>query len=390
MSFLLPATATVGFTSARALWYATRSTGAVALLLLTAVVVLGVLGSLRLASVRWPRFAVATLHRDLSLLAIVFIALHVATTVLDGFAPINWLSAVVPFQSPYRSLWLGLGTVAFDLILALVITSLLRVRLGHNRWRKVHWLAYASWPIAAFHGLGTGSDAAQPWLLALTAACGASILIAVLVRIQERWTAGGNLRPWLALTVATPVALLAFVAAGPLSAHWARRAGTPASLLGAPASRGAGATTKLAAAATTETTAATGTTARPTATPSHPFTARLVGSIRQTAVRNGAVIDLVLSLKGGPGHDRGGTLRIRLAGRPLPGGGVALVGSQVDLIPAASASDLTGTLTSLDGTRLSARVGGASGARLNLDANLHVDQRTGSVTGLLTASPTNA
>jgi DMSO/TMAO reductase YedYZ heme-binding membrane subunit len=143
--------------SSHALWFATRGFGVVSLLLLTAIVVLGVASATRWKSARWPRFVVAGLHRNLTLLALVFIASHVITTVADGFAPISFLNAVLPFTSAYRPVWLGLGAVAFDLLLALTITSLLRARIGYGRWRALHWLAYASWPIALVHGLGTGT-----------------------------------------------------------------------------------------------------------------------------------------------------------------------------------------------------------------------------------------
>ena len=136
-------------------WYLARGTGAVALVLLTLSVVLGVLGTLRFAvAPRWPRFAIDTLHRDVSLLVIVLLVVHILTSVLDSFAPIKLTDSVIPFVSSYRPLWLGLGALAFDILLALVITSLLRRRFGYHRWRLVHWLAYASWPVAVLHGLG--------------------------------------------------------------------------------------------------------------------------------------------------------------------------------------------------------------------------------------------
>ena len=139
-------------------WYLTRATGAVALVLLTVCVVLGILESIRFSiGTRWPRFAIGTLHRDTSLLVIVLIVLHVVTAVLDGFAPIKLTDAIIPFATPYRPLWMAFGTLAFDLLIALVITSLVRRRLGYATWRAIHWLAYASWPIAVLHGLGTGS-----------------------------------------------------------------------------------------------------------------------------------------------------------------------------------------------------------------------------------------
>ena len=116
-------------------WYLTRGSGVVALVLLTASIVLGIVTTIRWSASGLPRFAVAGLHRRLTLFAIVFVAVHVATTVVDGFAPIGWKDAVIPFLSPYRPIWLGLGAVAFDLLLALVITSLLRARIGYRVWR---------------------------------------------------------------------------------------------------------------------------------------------------------------------------------------------------------------------------------------------------------------
>ncbi|HEX6678725.1 MAG TPA: ferric reductase-like transmembrane domain-containing protein [Actinomycetes bacterium] len=169
--------------STRALWYLTRGSGAVALLLLTATVVLGITNSARWASARWPRFVTERLHRNLSLLVLVFLVLHVATTVVDGYVPIRWLDAVVPFGSSYRPLWLGLGAVALDLLLAVLVTSLLRARLGHRTWRAVHWLAYGCWPVALVHGLGTGSDAGRAWMLAVDVAAAVAVLAAVWWRL---------------------------------------------------------------------------------------------------------------------------------------------------------------------------------------------------------------
>lgn len=216
-----------------AYWYLTRATGIVALLLLTAIMVLGVLGPMRVSlGARWPRFALDTLHRDLSLLAIVLIAIHVITSVLDGFAPIGLIDAIVPFVSAYRPVWLGLGTVAFDLMLALALTSLVRRRLGYGAWRAIHWLAYASWPIAVLHGLGTGSDTKQAWALVLTFACVVVVAIAVLARIVRTDALPAAWRSWsIAATILAPLALAVFTLVGPLEAGWARRAGTPASLL---------------------------------------------------------------------------------------------------------------------------------------------------------------
>src|SRR5262249_20837033 len=147
----------------QALWYLTRGSGLIALVLFTASVALGVLNVSTWSSPRWPRFITLGFHRNVSLLAVVFLGVHIATTVLDGFAPIGWLDAVIPFRSPYRPLWLGLGALAVDLLLAIVITSLLRRHLSLTLWRAVHWTTWLAWPIAVLHGLGTGSDTTHRW-----------------------------------------------------------------------------------------------------------------------------------------------------------------------------------------------------------------------------------
>jgi sulfoxide reductase heme-binding subunit YedZ len=213
-------------------WYLTRSTGAVALLLLTFAIALGVIDVRRLSSPRWPRFVVDSLHRNVSLLAMVFLVLHILTSVLDTFAPISLLDAVIPFGGSYRPFWLGLGAISFDLLLAVTITSLLRQRMGFQSWRTIHWLTYASWPIALLHGLGTGSDVKSTWLLALSIFCLAVVLAAVLARTIDGWPANLRLRSAaLGGAGAFSLFLLLWLPGGPLGSEWARRSGTPTSLL---------------------------------------------------------------------------------------------------------------------------------------------------------------
>jgi predicted ferric reductase len=164
----------------QALWYASRATGIVALLLFTASMVLGALGSGRFTGPRWPRFAVAALHRNMSLLALVFLAIHIATAVIDPYAGIGWLDAILPFGSVYRPLWLGIGAVATDLAIAVVITSLLRPRIDVRVWRFVHWTSYLCWPLAVVHGIGTApSDFRLSWVLAVNIGCVLAVVAAV-------------------------------------------------------------------------------------------------------------------------------------------------------------------------------------------------------------------
>ncbi|WP_103347692.1 ferric reductase-like transmembrane domain-containing protein [Amycolatopsis sp. CA-128772] len=155
-----------------AVWYFSRATGLVSLVLFTSVVVLGALGAGRFATRGWPRFTVAAVHRNLALTSLAFLAVHIASAVLDGYVPLGWFDVVVPFGAGYRPLWVGLGAVAVDLLLAIVVTSLVRTRIPARAWRAVHWLAYLCWPIALVHGFGMAeNDSAYGWIVALDALC---------------------------------------------------------------------------------------------------------------------------------------------------------------------------------------------------------------------------
>ena len=169
--------------SSKALWYLTRSTGLVALILLTATVVVGVMASVGWVSKRWPRFLSQDVHRNLSLFCVGFVALHVLTTVSDGYVPIGLADAFIPFRTAYRPLWVGLGALTFDLLLAVLVTSALRHRIGFGSWRFVHWLAYLCWPVAVAHAVGTGTDRSSQWLLVTVAGCVLAVAAAALWRM---------------------------------------------------------------------------------------------------------------------------------------------------------------------------------------------------------------
>lgn len=154
------------------LWYIDRGSGLAALLLLTTAVVLGVISVARVHSPRWPRFALAQLHRNLALLALTFGVVHVATAVVDSFVPIRLADAFIPFAAAYKPLWLAAGTIGADLMLAVLITTALRRRLGFRAWRSVHLLSYACWGTSVLHSIAIGSDARSAiWAVMIVAAC---------------------------------------------------------------------------------------------------------------------------------------------------------------------------------------------------------------------------
>lgn len=171
------------------LWYLGRGTGVAALLLLTVNVVLGITARSGRPLPGLPRFAVAVVHRDSGLLAVILLAIHLGTLLLDPYAQLRLADLVVPFLGSYRPAWLGLGTLAADLVLALVLTSMLRHRLGQRGWRAVHWLAYLAWPVAVLHALGAGSDAGRWWLRLLAGACLAAVAAGFVWRTSAAFSA---------------------------------------------------------------------------------------------------------------------------------------------------------------------------------------------------------
>jgi methionine sulfoxide reductase heme-binding subunit len=171
-----------------ALWYFARGTGLVALVLLTVVVALGIGARSGRTAFGLPKFAVSMLHRNAALMAVILLAGHVLSLLFDPYAQLRLFNIVVPFVGNYRPFWQGLGTLAFDLVLALIATSLLRHRIGARTWRIVHWLAYLCWPIALLHGLETGTDGGTWWLRTIAGLCAATVVAALAWRLSPSFT----------------------------------------------------------------------------------------------------------------------------------------------------------------------------------------------------------
>jgi DMSO/TMAO reductase YedYZ heme-binding membrane subunit len=343
-------------------WYLTRGAGTVAMLLLTASVVLGIVDFSRWRTAGWPRFLTDALHRNVSMLALVMVVIHVITTVADGFAPIGLQDAIVPFLSPYRPLWLGLGALSFDLLVAVAITSALRRHVGYRAWRAVHWSAYACWPLAILHGLGTGTDASAAWMLLLTVACLAAVLLAVGWRVTSAPPTVARRLAAAALLVG-PVALIVWSASGPLGGNWAARAGTPPSLLASlgPASA-----------------VSTGGNAL-----DPPFTARLAGSVHEgvSADSSLATVRIQATMSGGAK----GPLNVTITGQPLAGGGVAMTQGTISVGTRDDPNLYAGHVVALHGSQVVGTVSSQGDQALRLTIGLSIDQTSGSVTGTVHA-----
>jgi predicted ferric reductase len=189
-------------------WYTARSAGIVAYLLLSSSVVLGLSMSAR-AAFRWPRFAVEEVHRFLTIVTAVFIAIHGLSLLLDKISPISLGQEIVPFADHYRPFAVGLGIVAAELMAAIGLTNGFRKQIPHRWWRRAHYLTIAVWASATAHGLLSGTDRADPWFLALVGMAVASVGLGLLSRVAKRAApaaVGG-----IAVSSAVAVLALAFV-----------------------------------------------------------------------------------------------------------------------------------------------------------------------------------
>jgi DMSO/TMAO reductase YedYZ heme-binding membrane subunit len=361
----------------KALWYLTRSTGLVALLLLTATVVVGVVASVGWTSERWPRFLSQDVHRNLSLFCVGFVAIHVVTTVSDGYVPIGFADAFIPFRTAYRPLYVGLGALTFDLLLAVLITSALRHKIGFASWRFVHWLAYLCWPIALFHSLGSGTDSSLPLVLALDVACSAAVISVVVWRLATGRTFTDGQRAAAAVgTVVVALALLVFAALGPLRPGWSRRAGTSTALLAQLAKKNAGTGSATGVPTAPTTTAASGTGSGTGSAPTPPFNVGLTGSQSTSSPNSQGQVQVTLSM-----HLQNAAatpLTVTLIGSAVQGGGVAMSSGSVTL------GSSSGVVTSLSGGTVTAEV--SSPTPMTLTMSLQVDQNTGALSGTATGT----
>lgn len=164
------------------LWYLNRSTGVVTIVLLTLTTVLGVLAIGGRPAGRVPRFVTQAFHRNVALLSVLLLIIHLVTAVLDTFVEIRWWEMFIPFVGSYEPLWVGFGALATDLMIVVVLTSLVRTRMQHNLWRGIHITAYALWGLAIGHGIGVGTDMTENmWLL--TVACAIAVPLAAVLRL---------------------------------------------------------------------------------------------------------------------------------------------------------------------------------------------------------------
>lgn len=178
----------------QALWALGRGTGITALAFLTLSLVLGIATRSGRRLVKLPRFAVADVHRFAALSGTTLLAMHVTLLLFDPYAQLRLIDLVVPFGGIYRPVWLGLGTLALDVLVVTIVSSLLRNRLGMRVFRAVHWATYALWPMALAHGLGIGTDSGRRWFLIVAGCCALTAAAAVGWRLRTDFVEYADVR----------------------------------------------------------------------------------------------------------------------------------------------------------------------------------------------------
>jgi len=319
-------------------WDTARAGGLISYVLLTSAVSLGLVLRNRWQSTRWPRLVTNELHGYVSLLALVFIAVHVLAVAIDPFTHFGFAAVLVPVATRYRPVWMSLGIVALYLLLAVWVSSRLRHRIGHRLWRQIHVLAFAVYAAATLHGLGTGSDTRTIWAGALYAVSIALVGSLLAVRLLAPSGRDARRRPLVAATAG--IALLAvtsWAVGGPFAPGWSARAG--------------GATARAAIAAQPRT-ARTAATRTPSAIVRAPFTAGYAGRLTVEPVDEQG--RLTLRIDGALSGATKDHLEILIHGVPLEDGGVAMEQSRVRM--GTTTALYRGEITSLDGTRLVAAV----------------------------------
>jgi len=148
---------------AHLVWYVDRAAGFTALVLLTASILLGLLLSLKVASPRWPRFLTNDLHEHLTLMALVFIAIHGLAILIDPFMRFGWGDVLVPLGSAYHPVAMALGIVAGYLALAIWLSSRVRRQIGFRLWRRLHYATFLVYVFAGAHTLLIGNDRSTTW-----------------------------------------------------------------------------------------------------------------------------------------------------------------------------------------------------------------------------------
>ncbi len=166
-------------------WYISRMSGLVAYFLVWLSVVLGLSVTNKLARL-WPGGpAVVDLHQFTSLLALSFVAVHVAVLLGDQYIGYNLTQLLVPFASAeYRPFWVGLGQLAAYLAIPVSFTFYIRQRIGYRTWRTIHYGTFVLYVLVTIHSLMSGTDTQNPLMLLMYGVTSLTVLGMLIYRVR--------------------------------------------------------------------------------------------------------------------------------------------------------------------------------------------------------------
>ena len=162
-------------------WIASRSAGIVALLAITASVILGLLMANGLPRRKGATRVLGSLHESTALAGLIAIAVHGVTLLGDPWMHATLWKISVPFSIGYRPLWTSLGIIAGWIAAALGLSYYARKRIGTRLWRKLHRATVVAWALGIAHTIGAGTDASEPWLQA-TMLTGSVVIVFLFLR----------------------------------------------------------------------------------------------------------------------------------------------------------------------------------------------------------------
>ncbi len=331
------------------LWYLTRATGIVSMVFLGLIVLLGIATATKVTPKGFGKFLGPELHRRLSLTALIFLAVHIVTAVLDPFVKVGWVASLVPFASAYRPLWIGLGTIAFDLLLVVIATSVIRHRFAHGIWKRIHYLSWAIVSLVLFHAIGTGSDVQLKIVEVIYVAFIGALGLAAIFRAR-RGSALARPQRTMALfgVFGLPVLLFGWAVMGPLKVGWAKasqgfspfaRVASPgATLAGSGGSGGSGSIQGVPASF------------------SWPLASTISGTISSQVTSSGTTL---VTLNGSIANTSD-VLKIQLMGH-VQGGALVLSSSSGQIGTSADPAIYTGTVAQASGSALFLSIAGPAG-----------------------------
>jgi predicted ferric reductase len=157
-------------------WYVTRASGIIAYLLLWFSTVLGLAVTSKYLDGMLDRIFTYDFHEFISLLAVAFTLMHILVLIVDRYLPYSIVQILVPFISPYRPFWVGIGVISFYITLLVTVTFYLRNRIGTRTFRVIHVLSLLGYLGVTLHGYYAGTDTALPTMQILYKVSGLAVL----------------------------------------------------------------------------------------------------------------------------------------------------------------------------------------------------------------------